>query len=56
MPLPILPWNKALIVKIIDIFKKYLKRLEIESVAITNKLFIFKKDYLTVRNVTRAIY
>ncbi len=40
----------------IDILKEYLKRLGIEDVAIFNKLLIFKGDFLTVRNVTRAIY
>lgn len=40
----------------IDIFKKYLKKLKIESVIITNKLLTFKKDYLIIHNITRAIY
>ncbi len=51
-----LPLDKALIAGCIDILKKYLQRLRIEDVAILNKLLIFKGDFLTVRNVTRAIY
>ncbi len=56
IPLPTLPLDKALIARCIDILKKYLKRLGIENVAIFNKLLIFKGDFLTMRNITRAIY
>ena len=54
--LPTLSLNEISIAGMIDILKKYLKRLGIENIAITNKLFIFKGDFLTVHNVTRAIY
>ncbi len=54
--LPTLLLDKALIAGYINILKEYLKRLEIEDLVILNKLFIFKSDFFTRRNVTRAIY
>lgn len=54
--LPILLLDKTSIVRCIDIFKKYLKKLKIKDVATINKLLIFKEDFLTMRNVTRTIY
>ena len=54
--LPILPLDKTSIIKYINILKKYLKRLEIDNIAIINKLLIFKKDFFTICNVIRAIY
>lgn len=51
-----LPLDKALIAGTIDILKAYLKRLGIKNVAITNKLLIFKGDFLTMHNLTRTIY
>ena len=48
--------DETLIAGTIDILKEYLKRLGIENAAITNKLLIFKRDFLTVRNVTKVIY
>ncbi len=56
IPLSTLLLDKASIAGCIDILKKYLKRLGIEDVAILNKLLIFKNDFLTVCNITRAIY
>ncbi|MCJ1346581.1 hypothetical protein MMC31_004799 [Peltigera leucophlebia] len=56
IPLPTLPLDESSIAGTIEILKEYLKRLGIEDVAIINKLLIFKGDFLTVRNVTRAIF
>ncbi len=56
IPLSTLPLDETLIARCINIFKKYLKRLGIEDVAILNKLLIFKSDFLTIHNVTRTIY
>ena len=54
--LPTLPLDEASIAGIIDILKEYIKRLEIENVSITNKLLIFKEDFLTIHNIPRVIY
>ena len=48
--------DETLIARTINILKKYLKRLGIKNIAITNKLLIFKGDFLILRNVTRTIY
>lgn len=48
--------DETLILRCIDIFKEYLKKFKIEDVVIINKLLIFKRDFLIVHNVTRAIY
>lgn len=48
--------NKFRIIEIIKIFEKYPKRFEIENIAIINKFFIFKRDFLTINNITRLIY
>ena len=55
-PLPTLALDQASIAGCIGILIEYLKRLGIEDVAIINKQLIFKEDFLTVRNVTRAIH
>lgn len=52
----ILSLNKTLIVERIDILKKYLKKLEMEDIVITNKLLIFKGDFLIMCNITTIIY
>lgn len=48
--------DKALTSRCINILRKYLNKFEIENVAIINKLFIFKADFLTMRNITKIIY
>lgn len=54
--LSILPLHEVVTTRYIDIPKKYLKRLGIEDIAISIKLLILKKDFLTMCNVNRAIY
>lgn len=51
-----LPLDKVLIAETIAILKKYLKKLGIENIAIINKLFIFKKNFLIIYNLTKIIY
>lgn len=48
--------DKILIIKTINIFKKYLKKLKIENIAIINKLLIFKENFIIIYNIIRAIY
>lgn len=45
--LAILFLDKFLITKTINISKKYLKKLKIKNIAIINKLFNLKKDFLS---------
>lgn len=40
----------------IDIVKTYLERLRLEDIVVRKKQIMFKGDYLTVRNVTQAIF
>ena len=40
----------------INIFKEYLKKLELDNITITNKNIICKRDFLMVHNITKAIY
>ena len=54
--LPTLLLDEVFISGTIDILKKYLKRLELDKIAVTNKSIICKGDFLMVCNITRAIY
>ena len=57
VPLPTLPLDESSILGTIDILKVYLKdTLELDDHVVRNKCIIFKGDFLTVRNIRRAIY
>ena len=57
IPLPTLPLDEAVISETIDILKHYIKgMLELEDHVVQNKCIMLKGDFLTVRNVRRAIY
>ncbi len=53
--LPILPLNKASIAETVDILRCLVERLELSGI-VEDTIVPIKGDYLTVRNVTRAIY
>ena len=53
--LPILPLNKATILKTINILRFLNERRSLESV-IEDKIVPIKRDFLTIRNVTWALY
>lgn len=55
IPLPILPLNKAKISETIDILRCLVERLGLTGV-VNDKIVPIKRDYLTVRKMTRAIY
>ena len=56
LPFLTLSLDEASISGIIDIIKEYLKKLELDNIVVTNKSIICKRDFLMVRNITRAIY
>ena len=57
VPLPTLPLYEFSILGTIDILKVYLKdTLELDDHVVRNKCIIFKGNFLTVRNIRRAIY
>lgn len=53
---PTLPLDKSSIAGMIEIVARYLARLGVTDVAVCNKHIMFKGDFLTVCNLTRAIY
>lgn len=55
IPLPILSLNKATISETIDILCSLIKWLGLESV-VEDKIVSIKGDFLTIRNVIRALY
>ena len=55
VPLPTFPLNKANIEDNIDILRNLLARLQLAEV-VEGNVVMLKGDWLTVRNVTRAIY
>ena len=48
--------DKALILRTIKILRIYLERLRLKDCIVDNRKIMFKGDFLTVRNITRAIY
>ena len=57
IPLPTLPLDESSISGTIDILRSYIKdTLELEDHVMQDKCIMFKGDYLTVRNIRRAIY
>lgn len=56
LPLPTLAIDEASIAGTIDIMRTYAQTLGLEDVAVQDKCIMFKGDYLTVRNMRRAIY
>lgn len=56
LPLPTLALDKSSIAGTIDILKEYLERLGLEDIMVREKRIMFKGDYLTVHNITRAIF
>ena len=56
LPLPVLDIDKSSISGTIDILKTYLKRLGLEDCVVGGKKIMFRGNFLTVRNITRAIY
>ena len=56
LPLPVLDLDEASISGTIEILRTYLKRLGIENCVVGGKKVMFRGDFLTVRNITRAIY
>ena len=53
--LPILPLNKSKILESIDLLDYLIERLGLESV-VEDKLVPIKDDYMTIRNMTHALY
>lgn len=56
LPLPVLNINESSISGTIDILRTYLKRLGLEDCVVGGKKIMFRGNFLTVRNITRAIY
>ena len=56
IPLPILDIDKSSISGTIDILRTYIEQLGLEDCVVGSKKIMFRGDYLTVRNITRAIY
>lgn len=56
LPLPVLDLDKASISGTIEILRTYLERLGIKDCVVNGKKVMFRGDFLTVRNITRAIY
>ena len=55
IPLSILPLNEASIAETVYILRWLTKRLGLKDV-VEDKIISIKRDFLTVRNITRAIY
>ena len=56
IPLPTLPLDESSIAGTMKILQTYLARLGLEDVVVRNKRIMFKGDFLTVGNITQAIY
>ena len=56
IPLSTLPLDKFSIAGTIEIIARYLEKLDIIDVVVCNKRIMFRSDFLTVCNITRAIY
>ena len=56
LPLPVLDIDKSSISRTIDILRTYLERLRLEDCVVGGKKIMFRGNFLTVRNITRAIY
>lgn len=56
IPLPTLAIDEAFIEGTIDILRTYMQRLGLKDWVVKDKTIMFKGDFLTVRNMRRAIY
>ncbi len=56
LPLPTLPYDKSEISETIDILRELIQRLSLDNYVFEDKIVMVKRDWLTVRNITRAIY
>lgn len=54
--LSILFLDKLFIFDTIEILKMYLEKLNLENVIVCKKCIMFKRDFLTGRNITQIIY
>ncbi len=54
--LPILPYDESEISETIDILRELIQCLSLDDYVFEDKIVIVKEDWLTVQNITRAIY
>lgn len=53
---PVLPYNKFEISETIDILRKLIQRFDLNDNVFEDKVVMAKGDWLTVQNITLAIY
>lgn len=56
LPLPTLPYDKSKISKTIDILGELIQRLDPDDYVFKDKVMMAKKHWLTIWNITQAIY
>ena len=56
LPLLILFYNDADICQIIDILWEFIGLLKLDREIVKNKMIIFKRNYITIQNIIRALY
>lgn len=54
--LPTLPYNESEISETIDILRELIQYLDLDDYVFEDKVGMAKRDWLTIRNITRAIY
>lgn len=56
LSLPILPYHKSKISETIDILKELIYYLDFDDYVFEDKIMMVKKNWLTIQNITQAIY
>lgn len=54
--LPTLPYNESEISETINILRELIQYLDLDDYVFEDKVGVAKRDWLTIRNITRAIY